>query len=63
MKFGLYFENSQHEKDWMRESDMAISTWDSVKDADNWRKNHTVNPNKYIVKEVTQKVILEDSAK
>jgi hypothetical protein len=57
MKFGLYFENSQHEKDWMRESDMAISTWD------NWRKNHTVNPNKYIVKEVTQKVILEDSAK
>lgn len=61
MKFGLYFENAQHQKDWLRESDMKISVWDSIKEADNWRKNHTVNPNKYIVKEVTKKILLEDA--
>ena len=60
MKYGLYFKNSQNEPDWLRESDMSISVWSTQKDADYWRKSHTVNPSKYEIKEVTEKIIKED---
>jgi hypothetical protein len=60
MKFGLFFTNANNEEDWMRESNRSISIWNSQKEADDWRKNHTVNPNKYEVKRVTPKIIAED---
>lgn len=60
MKFGLFFVNSHNNEDWLRESDKSISIWSSQKEADEWRKNHTVNPQKYIVKKVTPKIIQED---
>ena len=60
MKFGLYFENSQKQMDWMRESDKSISLWDSAKEATAWKKNHTLTPNKYVVTEVTEEIIIAD---
>jgi hypothetical protein len=60
MKFGLFFVNANGEEDWMRESDRSISLWASQKEADDWRKNHTVNPNRYNVKKVTPKIIAKD---
>lgn len=60
MKFGLFFVNSNNDEDWLRESDKNISVWSSQKEADDWRKNHTVNPQKYTVKKVTPKIIQED---
>jgi hypothetical protein len=60
MKYGLNFENANKINDWMRESDKSISIWESQEEADEWRKNHTVFPNKYTVKRVTPRIIKED---
>jgi hypothetical protein len=60
MKYGLHFINAKGEEDWLRESSKDISTWESSKDADDWRKNHTVNPNGYEVRKVTPKIIKSD---
>ena len=63
MKYGLYFTNTSKQEDWLRESDKSISIWNSADEADNWRKNHTVNPKIYIVKKVTSKIIKYDQEK
>lgn len=60
MKFGLYFVHLNGNEDWLRESDKSISIWPSEKEADRWRKNHTVNPNRYEVRKVTPKILKED---
>ena len=60
MKFGLYFINSAGTPDWLRESDKSISIWNTSKEADDWRKEYTVIPNKYEVKKVTPKILKED---
>jgi hypothetical protein len=60
-KYGLFFENSSKQKDWLRESDKTIAVWDTPEEAEKWRKSHTVYPNKYSVKKVTSKIIEEDS--
>jgi hypothetical protein len=60
MKFGLHFTNSNGDEDWMRESDKSISIWESQKEADDWRRNHTVNPQRYDVKRVTPRILKED---
>jgi hypothetical protein len=60
MKYGLHFENANKQMDWMRESDKTISIWESESEADSWRRNHTVFPNKYTVKRVTPKIIEND---
>jgi len=60
MKFGLHFTNSNGDEDWMRESDKSISIWESQKEADDWRRNHTVNPQGYDVKRVTPRILKED---
>ena len=44
----------------MRESDKSISIWESQKEADDWRRNHTVNPQRYDVKRVTPRILKED---
>jgi hypothetical protein len=59
MKYGLYIKKAD-DGEWMRESDKSISLWDNIKEANDWRKNHTVFPERYIVKEVTAKIIKED---
>jgi|LakMenE18May11ns_1017448.scaffolds.fasta_scaffold6926533_1 hypothetical protein len=62
MKFGLYFKNSHGDYDWMREShaDKSISVWNSEKEATAWKKKHTHTPNKYVVTEVTEEIIIAD---
>lgn len=49
MKYGLWCINS---KCWMMESRHDIALWDSDKEADKWRRNHTVHPDNYLVKKV-----------
>jgi len=57
MKYGLFILDSE---DWLREADKTIATWESSEDAEKWRKNQTVFPNKYSVIKVTPKIIKED---
>lgn len=63
MKFGLYLINSAKDPDWLRESDKSISIWETVDEAEKWRKTNTVVPSKYSVKKITKKIIEEDSKK
>jgi hypothetical protein len=58
MKYGLYITSSG---DWLREADKSISLWNTIEDADKWRRNYTVFPKKYEAKRVTPKIIREDS--
>lgn len=60
MRFGLFFINSAGDEDWLRESNREISIWDSSTEADKWRRDHTVFPNKYEVRRVTPKILKED---
>jgi hypothetical protein len=57
MKYGLFIIDSE---DWLREADKTIAIWETSEDAEKWRKNQTVFPNKYSVKKVTPKIIKED---
>lgn len=60
MKFGLFLTNSSKESDWLREADKSICIWETVEEADEWRRKYTVDPKKYTVKRVTPKIIRED---
>ena len=52
MKYGLWCKNL---KDWMMENKNDIAYWDSDKEADKWRRNHTVHPDSYEVKKLDKR--------
>jgi hypothetical protein len=47
MKYGLWCKTV---KDWMMDSRTQVSLWESEKEADKWRRNHTVHPDNYETK-------------
>lgn len=47
MKYGLWCIDA---KCWMMETKTDVAVWESVKEADKWRRNHTVHPDYYQVK-------------
>jgi hypothetical protein len=62
MKYGLAYTTTKGEPEWLRESNKTISVWDSVKEANDWRKKHIYFSEKYIVKQVTPAIIKSDWA-
>ena len=52
MKYGLWCKNL---KDWMMENKNDVAYWDSDKEADKWRRNHTVHPDSYEVKKLDKR--------
>jgi len=57
--YGLFISGSK-DSNWLREDDRSIAIWKSREEAEKWRKNHTVAPQKYEVKKVTPKIIKKD---